>query len=73
MADLQVTNPSDERLAVTDITGHYMNGGVPVAEASLTCMHTYNNQCLVLFIVGTGTWYELPLFMCSYCWACLRV
>ena len=30
MADFQVTNPSDERLAVTDITGHYMNEGVPL-------------------------------------------
>ena len=28
MADFQVTNPSNERLAVTDITGHYMDEGV---------------------------------------------
>ena len=35
MADFQVTNPSNERLAVTDITGHYMNEGMPLAEASL--------------------------------------
>ena len=34
MADFQVTNPSDERLAVTDITGHYMNEGVPLIETS---------------------------------------
>ena len=29
IADFQVTNPSNERLAVTDITGHYMDEGVP--------------------------------------------
>ena len=29
MADFQVTNPSNERLAVTDITGHYIDEGVP--------------------------------------------
>ena len=32
MADFQVTNPSNERLAVTDITGHYMDEGVPLIE-----------------------------------------
>ena len=29
IADFQVTNPSNEKLAVTDITGHYMDEGVP--------------------------------------------
>ena len=37
MADFQVTNPSNERLAVTDITGHYMDEGVPSIETSCTC------------------------------------
>ena len=37
MADFQVTNPSNERLAVTDITGHYMDEGVPLIETSCTC------------------------------------
>ena len=37
MADFQVTNPSNERLAVTDITGHYMDEGVSLIETSCTC------------------------------------
>ena len=39
-ADLQVTNPSDQRVAVTDILGFYMDKGQPFICLQLSYMYT---------------------------------